>query len=119
MAKQHQLTELVWAEKDGHQRRQFTRQQLNAMGTDPSGNTYDGWKITQAAKEPKEVTAAKAKTKASTADQSKGHDDPGPKGELGPTGIAGEQATKNDTDNGTQTVATEGGNADSSKDSGQ
>lgn len=59
MAKEKDLTELVWAEKDGYERRQFTRQQLNAMGSDPGGNTFDGWKITQEAKEPKEVTAAK------------------------------------------------------------
>lgn len=95
MAKEKDLTELVWAEKDGYERRQFTRQQLNAMGSDPSGNTFDGWKITQEAKEPKEVTAARSTRK--------------PK----------EEATQNDTDNGQKTVATETSTDAGSKDSNE
>lgn len=55
MAKQKNARELVWAVKDGFPRRQFTRQQLDAMGTDPDGETHDGWAITEPAKEPEEV----------------------------------------------------------------
>lgn len=58
MAKEEKSS-LVWAVKDGYDKREFTEQQLKAMGTDPGGKTYDGWKIVSAAKEPEEVTKAK------------------------------------------------------------
>lgn len=62
MAKQKNARELVWAKKDGYEKRQFTRQQLDAMGTDtPNGDSYDGWTIVEAAKKPDEVKTAKEK----------------------------------------------------------
>lgn len=54
-------TGLVWAKKDGYDKRQFTMQQLEAMGEDSAGG-YDGWKVTQATKEPEEVTKARKQT---------------------------------------------------------
>lgn len=60
MAKQKNLNETVWAKKAGYETRQFKRQQLEAMGTDtPGGDSYDGWVIVDAVKEPKEVTDVK------------------------------------------------------------
>lgn len=60
MAKQKNINELVTVKKEGVGKRQFTRQQLEAMGTDtPHGDSYDGWKIVGETKEPKEVTQAK------------------------------------------------------------
>lgn len=61
MKKKANINELVWAKKDGYAKRQFTLQQLEAMGTDtPDGDSYDGWKVVAEAKEPKEVKEAKA-----------------------------------------------------------
>lgn len=60
MKKKANINELVWAKKDGYAKRQFTLQQLEAMGTDtPDGDSYDGWKVVAEAKEPKEVKEAK------------------------------------------------------------
>lgn len=54
--------ELVMAEKEGQTPREFTMLQLESMGTDPGGKTYDGWKVTTKPKEPSEVTLAKQTT---------------------------------------------------------
>lgn len=59
MAKKKNPQEKVWAVKDGYPKRQFTLQQLDAMGTDPNGETHDGWKVVAATKEPDEVKASK------------------------------------------------------------
>ncbi len=50
---------LVTAEKEGHAPREFTMLQLEAMGVDNGGKSYDGWKVTSKPKEPSEVTLAK------------------------------------------------------------
>lgn len=76
MKKKANINELVWAKKDGYAKRQFTLQQLEAMGTDtPDGDSYDGWKVVAEAKEPKEVRenrdASVGKTKGVDFDQSK------------------------------------------------
>lgn len=75
MAKEQSLSEYVWAEKDGYQRRQFTRQQLEAMGTDfPATDSFDGWKIVDAIKEPEEVKSAKT-AKPKVTNKTKSADD--------------------------------------------
>jgi len=56
-------SETVLAQKDGFQPRTFTMLQLESMGTDPGGDSYDGWKIIDPVKEPKEATAIKASAK--------------------------------------------------------
>lgn len=56
--------ELVWAEKPGFPRKQFTRQQLSAMGEDEGEGTFNGWAIVTQAPEPDEVKEAKAKAAA-------------------------------------------------------
>lgn len=63
MAKQNKTTELVWAKKDGYPKRQFTMQQLESMGTDTGGKTYDGWAVVAETKEPDEVKQKKSATK--------------------------------------------------------
>jgi len=74
MKKKANINELVWAKKDGYAKRQFTLQQLEAMGTDtPNGDSYDGWKVVAEAKEPKEVKESKN----------------GPVGIVGDKGVAG------------------------------
>ncbi len=70
MAKESKSS-LVWAVKDGYDKRQFTEQQLRSMGTDPGGETFDGWKIVPAAKTPDEVKK-KTTTKTDTKHGSKG-----------------------------------------------
>lgn len=47
--------EEVLAEKPGHEGRTFTRLQLESMGIDDNGETYDGWKITNKPVTPAEV----------------------------------------------------------------
>ena len=47
--------ETFLAEKDGFEPRRFTMRQLEAMGTDPGGNSYDGWVITGDVKIPEEL----------------------------------------------------------------
>lgn len=65
MKKKANINELVWAKKDGYAKRQFTLQQLEAMGTDtPNGDSYDGWKVVAEAVEPSEAKEAKAKAAA-------------------------------------------------------
>lgn len=60
MANTDNTSEFVWAEKNGYPRRQFRLQNLQAMGTDPGGQSYDGWKIVEKAKEPEEVSSFKS-----------------------------------------------------------
>lgn len=79
MAKQKNKSEEVWAEKEGFPRRKFKLMQLEAMGTDPGGKSYDGWKVVKEAPEPDEVKVAK---KAAVKTEPK------------------KAATKNDSDNG-------------------
>ena len=60
MEKSISLTQSFLCEKAGYASRPFTLQQLEAMGTDPGGNSYDGWKIIDEPVRPSEVSKAKA-----------------------------------------------------------
>lgn len=60
----HNPNELVWAEKPGFPRKQFTRQQLSAMGDDEGKDTFNGWAIVPEVQEPDEVKEAKKQAAA-------------------------------------------------------
>ena len=56
----------VTAKKEGYEPREFTLQQLEAMGTDPNGETHDGWEIVSKPETPKELTAKARVLKTAT-----------------------------------------------------
>jgi len=67
--KANATSQTVTAVKDGYEPRTFTLQQLEAMGTDPGGETYDGWKIVEKPTVPDEISeAAKAKAEEEKAE---------------------------------------------------
>lgn len=50
-------------QKEGFESRKFTMQQLEAMGTDLGGDSYDGWRIAEPIRIPDEVLQAQGKGK--------------------------------------------------------
>jgi len=60
------INQTVTAQKEGYEPRDFTMKQLEAMGTDPSGQTYDGWAIVDKPETPKELTSKAKVIKTAT-----------------------------------------------------
>lgn len=70
---ENNINRVVHVEKEGFNPRSFTLQQLKAMGEDPGGESYDGWKIVNKPQTPPEISD-EAKEKAEAAKQ-KAEDD--------------------------------------------
>lgn len=71
--KENNINRVVHVEKEGFPPRTFTLQQLKAMGEDPGGESFDGWKIVDKPQTPPEISD-EAKEKAEAAKQ-KAEDD--------------------------------------------